>query len=80
MTDLEKFQAVNSCETREDLYNVILSLADSNGYIQGRTRSFRADDMVKGASNYFVENKWPNSMTREFGIRQQAMYIKFYEL
>lgn len=78
MNELEKFKSVNSCETREDLYDTILSLADSDGFIQGRTRKFKADDMVKGASAYFSENQWPNSMTREFGIRQQAMYIKYY--
>ena len=78
MTELEKFRAVNSCETREDLYVAILSLADSDGCIQGRTRKFKADDMVRDALAYFSENQWPNSMTREFGIRQQAMYIKYY--
>lgn len=78
MTELEKFHAVNKCETPEDIYDVILSFADANGYIQGRTRSFDANQMVKGASFYFSDLAAPNVLTREFGIRQQAMYIKFY--
>lgn len=78
MTELEKYQAVNACETKEDIYDVILSFADQLGYIKGRTRSFDANQMVKGASLYFSGLTGPEVMTREYGLRQQAMLIKYY--
>lgn len=78
MSDLEKYNAVNACETKEELHSVILSFADENGMIQGRDRKFRAGLMAVGALHYIATGYNLNSMTREFGIRQQAMYIKHY--
>jgi hypothetical protein len=43
MTDLEKFQLVNSCKTTEELQNAILAFADENGSIMGRSRPFSAE-------------------------------------
>ena len=79
MTDLEKFQKVNSCETVQELEDTIKSFCNSNGDIQVRTRVF---DGIKMASKvkYVVEEKMPaNVLTREFGIRQQALYLAYYD-
>jgi len=38
----EKYDAVAECETLEELSKVILSLADTDGMIQGKTRKFNA--------------------------------------
>lgn len=79
MTDLEKYEAVNACETLGSLAQVILSFADENGMIQGRTRQFNAKKMADYAKRYDVlVTIQPNVLTREFGIRQQAMYITHY--
>lgn len=79
MTELEKYQRVNSCETPTDLIQTILDLTSNNGYIQGRTRAFSGLEMAEHAKQYFKrDNVRPELMTREFGIRQQAMYIKYY--
>lgn len=76
MTELEKYQAVNACETFEELASVIESFADEDGMIQGRTRKFSAERMAWNCRNFTIAQ--PNVLTREFGIRQQAMYISYY--
>lgn len=80
MTDLEKYEAVNACETLGSLAQVILSFADEDGMIQGRTKKFNAELMAHSAKNYnvLVRTHQANVLTREFGIRQQAMYITHY--
>ena len=70
---------VNSCETAEELSEVILSLADEDGAIQGRDRKFPADRMAEAVSEVVKGNLMPNVLTREYGIRQQALYIRYYE-
>lgn len=75
MTDLQKYNAVNKSESLDDLANVIRSFA-VNGLIQGRTRRFDAEQMAKACESY--DRLKHNTLTREFGIRQQAMMLAFY--
>lgn len=76
MTNLEKYEAVNKTETLQELADVIRSFANEEGMIQGRTRQFSAEAMAKMCENY--DYAIHNRLTREFGIRQQAMMILFY--
>lgn len=73
---LKIYDRVNSCETFEGLANIIRSLADEDGMIQGRTKKFNAEQMAEACMNF--HHFRPNVLTREFGIRQQAMYINHY--
>lgn len=75
---LDKFQQVNRCEDVEELKLVLLSFADKEGKIQGRKRKFKAKSMVESLELYMKGTLPPNFITREFGLRQQAMYIKYY--
>lgn len=76
MTELEKYQKVNACESLEELAVVIENFADVKGFIQGKSRQFNAKLMASICRRYtLVEH---NMLTREFGIRQQAMCIVFY--
>jgi hypothetical protein len=82
MTDLEKYQAVNACETIKELQACILTFGGESGMIQGRTRIFNANEMAINAELYYLGDGYyppPNVLTREFGIRQQAMYLHFYK-
>jgi len=80
MTELEKYQRVNACETIEELQQCILDFAGEDGMIQGRTRKFDAFEMANNLEIYVNgRNETPNVLTREFGIRQQAMYLKYYK-
>lgn len=74
---LEAYERVNQCETFEELAGVIRSLADEEGMIQGRTIKMDAERMARSCENFNSDTP-PNVLTREFGIRQQAMYINYY--
>jgi len=76
MTDLEKWQKVNECESALGLALLINLFADEEGMIQGRERKFNVSRMAI-ALQFFMEDEAPsNVLTREFGIRQQAIYLK----
>lgn len=75
---LEIYDRVNSAETLNQLAEVIRSLADEQGLIQGRTRKFPAEQMARACELYSTGIVSYNTLTREFGIRQQAMYIDYY--
>lgn len=76
LTREQKYDAVNKCETLNELAAVIRSFADEDGKIQGRTRKFNANEMAYAAKHFYKYS--PNVLTREFGIRQQAIYIVYY--
>ena len=76
MTREEIYDKVNACETLEELTKVILSLCDDDGMIQGRRRKFNGEYMAENCLSFSYD--LCNALTREFGIRQQAMYIVFY--
>jgi hypothetical protein len=78
MTELEKWQLVNQCETPLELEDAIAKFADLEGMIQGRQRKFDAGKMIIGL-NYFMTDEMPaNVLTREYGIRQQSIYLKTF--
>jgi hypothetical protein len=76
MERIEIYDKVNACSTLEELSKVILELADEDGNIQGRTKKFNAERMADHCRNFSMFE--PNVLTREFGIRQQAMYLAYY--
>lgn len=78
MTELEKWQLVNSCETGEALAEVIRRFANEAGRIQGRVRDFSAEDMANSVDMVLSLNCPPNVLTREYGIRQQCLYLLHY--
>lgn len=77
---LKIYDKVNKAESLKELSDIILSLADEYGIIQGRTRPFRAETTSIACKNYndLFNKGYANVLTREFGIRQQAMYIIYY--
>ena len=75
-SELIRFKKVNDCQTLEELAIIIENFADENGYIQGRTKSFLAKNMAMICRRYSKFEH--NLLTREYGIRQQALYILFY--
>lgn len=81
MTDLEKYETVNKCETVEALEAAITSFTDpETGLIQGRMRTFDGVLMASRVRVIVEQDGWPNWLTREFGIRQQALYLKHYHV
>jgi hypothetical protein len=79
MTELEKYQLVNRAENAEQLKQAILSIADENGKIEGRGKSLDAKGQSENVDQFMTGSKFPNYLTRSYGIRQQALYIAYYE-
>ena len=80
MTELEKYEKVNQAETIEALEEAILSFAGEDGQIKGRSRSFDAKKMAQGARMFYETDVVPpNVVTREYGLRQQLIYLKLYK-
>ena len=75
MTNLEKYEKVNKTSSLKELADVLRSFA-VHGMIQGRTKEFNAEEMAKHCETYHLAKH--NFLTREFGIRQQAMMLLFY--
>jgi len=71
----ERCEAVNECKTFEELAEVILSFADTDGNIQDKTRLFNAKEMAEHCINFSMI--YPNTLTRMWGIRRQAMYMSY---
>jgi hypothetical protein len=78
MTELEKWQLVNQCETQSQLAFAINKFADPDGMIQGRERKFDAAKMIIGLKYFFTDEMPANVLTREYGIRQQAIYLRTF--
>ena len=78
MTDLEKFQLINACETAEELTHAVRRLADpETGMIKGRVKEFDSQRMAGYVTFVVNEGAPANLLTREFGIRQQALYLRY---
>ena len=78
MTELQKWQEVNQCETQAQLADLISKFADNEGMIHGRERKFDASKMIIGLSFFMTDEMPANVLTREFGIRQQAIYLRTF--
>jgi cytoskeletal protein CcmA (bactofilin family) len=78
MTTSEKFELVHKCETAEELHSAVLQCAE-NGVIQGRNKEFEATRLAENVY-HVIEGVLPfTRLTRNYGIRQQAIYIAYYE-
>lgn len=73
MTKQEAEKRVGECKTLLDLANVVRSLSNDRGEIEGSTRNFSAEKMAQYCENI---SYYPlNVLTRNFGIREKAMEI-----
>jgi hypothetical protein len=74
--ELQKWIVINECETSEDLSKAILNIADEEGEIQGHMKKFKAKKLAVYVEGVILGALPPNLLTRKYGIRQQALYIK----
>ena len=78
MEEIDKWKRINSVESIEDLKKAILDIAE-DGIIMGKSRPWEAVKQVKGV-DAIMEKDYPiNVLTRSYGIRQQMMYLMYYE-
>ena len=73
MNRQEAEKRVKECKTLLDLANVIRSLSNDRGEIEGSTRNFSAEKMAQKCENIIY---YPlHVLTRNFGIREKAVEI-----
>ena len=83
MTELEKYEAVNSSNSIEELQEAIKLIGENSlekGSIIGRKRSFKVEQQCRGVELIVKEGARANICTRNYGIRQQTLYLKYYGL
>lgn len=79
MTDLDKYELINSCESIQELEEAILLIADENGIIMGRSKPFNAINLSGYVFGVVTGILPPNYLVRSYGIRQQALYLSYYK-
>ena len=72
------YEAINKAETAEELKAAIIFAASGSEIIFGRTKTFKTQQQVDSVDGVIFGTLTANNLTREFGIRQQALYIKHY--
>ena len=79
MTILQMFQLVNQCETIEALQEAILKIGDLHpqGMIQGRKEQRNAQEMAEMVPLVVKMGMGAVNLTRNYGIRQQALYLNY---
>lgn len=80
MDEETKWGLVNATETYEELASVIMIIAE-DGIIHSnrQNKTFDAARQVRNVDLVINHNMFPNILTRAYGIRQQALYIRYYE-
>jgi len=78
MTREEIYDLVNKCETVEELQDVIIKIGELNGgVIKGRMKEFDSKRMADNCLKAYNFERPTNNLTREFGLRQQLLYLMF---
>ena len=72
--DLTRYETVNKCETIQELAQAIMSFANEEGMIQGKSREFNASKMADACLTINQHQQW-NTVTRNWGIRQQLIML-----
>lgn len=79
MTELEKYELVNSAESTEELLQAVQNIYIETDRV-GRTGNLDKERMLIHILEFIIGMNIPaNSITRQYGIRQQAMYLKYYK-
>lgn len=80
MTESDKWLTINQCEDYEQLSNAIMAIAEDGRICSNRQdKTFDAEKQVRNAYQVIEVGLFPNILTRAYGIRQQAIYIRYYQ-
>lgn len=75
MEELEKYELINSAESVEALKEAITKIGD----IKIRKGDvWSSETMCEGIDNILLSKSPFNRVTRQYGIRQQLMYLMHY--
>lgn len=72
--ELEKWQKVNSAETKEQLFEAVDFIC-----ADGTTGKLFTADKLKRSINAAITGRFnANVVTRRYGLRQQVLYLMYY--
>jgi len=77
MTDLEKYELINSTKSVEQLMEAVSKI----GPIQGSKEEFSVENIHGSIRLIMLRPYYPyyNQLTRKFGLRQQMIYLMTYK-
>lgn len=75
--ELEKWQKVNSAETKEQLFEAVDFIC-ADGLIGTTGKSFTADKLKRSINAAITGRFNANVVTRRYGLRQQVLYLMYY--
>ena len=75
--ELEKWQKVNSAETKEQLFEAVDFIC-ADGLIGTTGKSFTADKFKRSINAAITGRFNANVVTRRYGLRQQVLYLMYY--
>lgn len=78
--ELEKWQKVNSAETKEQLFEAVdfICANEPNGLIGTTGKLFTADKLKRSINAVITGRFNANVVTRKYGLRQQVLYLMYY--
>lgn len=78
--ELEKWQKVNSAETKEQLFEAVdfICADEPNGLIGTTGKLFTADKLKRSINAAITGRFNANVVTRRYGLRQQVLYLMYY--
>ena len=75
--ELEKWQKVNSAETKEQLFEAVDFIC-ADGLIGTTGKLFTADELKRSINVAITGRFNANVVTRRYGLRQQVLYLMYY--
>lgn len=80
MEETEKWLIINQCENKVQLAAAIMIISEEGVIRSNRQdKAFDAQKQVRNLELVIEGGLFPNILTRAYGIRQQAIYIRYYE-
>lgn len=78
--ELEKWQKVNSAETKEQLFEAVdfICADEPNGLIGTTGKLFTVDKLKRSINAAITRRFNANVVTRRYGLRQQVLYLMYY--
>lgn len=77
--ELLKIKNIQSSQNKEELIEAINNLSEDGIYLDGLNKKFLLSRTIMHLDNFLNNNNYPaETLTRNYGIRQQALYLKYY--
>lgn len=80
MEELDKWKTINGAESVPELVRAIRAISEGNPIASNRQdRTFDVERQVQNAAGVIRGVLPARALTRNYGIRQQALYLHYYQ-